>query len=105
MQEDIYEKGQEARLALTQAPCGDNADNEVDGRLKWCIWGIPRSHTTRNRSEIFDICWSAKLSRDLARKNPGQGNKCDQLEFPVFCVFGPTQRVRFSFLGPRPRLA
>jgi len=45
---------------LKQAKSGDNPDNHVRGRLKWCRWGAPKSHTTRNISEICDTCWRKK---------------------------------------------
>jgi len=57
----------EVRMTINAAPRGDNVENKVPGKLKWCRWGVPQTHTTRNISMICDTCWSRKsLSEKLA---------------------------------------
>ena len=60
---ELREKGRIAKIVLTEARSGDNPDNKVPGRLKWCVWGTPKTHTTRNISEICDECWNQKIKK------------------------------------------
>ena len=59
---DLQRKKVEARILLVGARSGDSIGNKVKGRLKWCVWGIPKSHTTRNISEICDECWKKEIA-------------------------------------------
>lgn len=53
------------RTLLKGARSGDKTDNHVPGKLKWCRWGRPESHTTRNISEICDECFKKMLNTRL----------------------------------------
>jgi hypothetical protein len=65
---DKMKAGREAATAkLNSLPSCDKPGKQIRGRLKLCSWGCGR--TTRNITEIGDLCWANRDKISKARQS------------------------------------